>query len=96
MAKRKNKKEMVEEPVAAVSPVVEAPAVEVPAAPKKWIVNCHRCGAALYVEIGNMVYMCPVCNNLMRVRKSEKLVKDVSRSIVAEAYVNVQKGADEQ
>lgn len=97
MAKRKNKNEVVEEPVAAVEPVVEeVPAVEVPAEPKKWIVNCHRCGASLYVEISNMVYMCPVCNNLLRVRKCEKLVKDVSRNIVAEAYVNVQKGVDEK
>ena len=106
MAKRKNKKEVVEElvetvePVAEVPavevPVVEAPVAEVPAEAKKWIVNCHRCGASLYVEISNVVYMCPVCNNLLRVRKCEKLVKDVTRNIVAEAYVNVQKGADEK
>ena len=83
----------VAEPVAApVEPVVE------PAAPveKKWVVNCYRCGAALNVTFGNMVYMCPVCNNLFRVRKYEKLVKDVTRNIVAEAYVNVHKGKDEE
>lgn len=62
----------------------------------KWIVNCHRCGAALHVQEGNMVYMCPVCNNLFRVRKCEKLVKDVTRVVVAEAYVNVHKGKDEK
>jgi Zn finger protein HypA/HybF involved in hydrogenase expression len=62
---------------------------------KKYVVNCYRCGAALNVTAGNMVYMCPVCNNLFRLRKGEKLVKDVSRTVVAEAYVNVDKGANE-
>ena len=64
-------------------------------AAKKWIVNCHRCGASLHVQEGNMVYMCPVCNNLFRVRKCEKLVKDVTRVVVAEAYVNVHKDKEE-
>ena len=63
---------------------------------QKWIVNCHRCGASLHVQEGNMVYMCHVCNNLFRVRKCEKLVKDVTRVVVAEAYVNVHKGKDEE
>lgn len=62
---------------------------------KKWIVNCHRCGASLHVQEGNMVYMCPVCNNLFRVRKCEKLVKDVTRVVVAEAYVNAHKNKSE-
>ena len=99
---RKKKNEMVEEtvvtePVEVESAVaVETPVEEAPAEPKKWIVNCHRCGAALHVECGNMVYMCPVCNNLFRVCKCEKLVKDITRNIVAEAYVNVNKGVDEQ
>ena len=62
---------------------------------KKYVVNCYRCGAALNVTAGNMVYMCPVCNNLFRLRKGEKLVKDVTRTVVAEAYVNVNKGANE-
>lgn len=91
MAKKKNNQEevVVEEPV-----VAQMPAEPVEA--KKWVVNCHRCGAALNVDYGNVVYMCPVCNNLFRVRKGEKIVKDVTRTIVAEAYVNVHKGADEQ
>lgn len=59
---------------------------------KKYVVNCYRCGAALNVRAGNMVYMCPVCNNLFRVRLGEKLVKDISRTVVSEAYVNVNKG----
>ena len=95
MAKNK-KNEVVEETVVA-EPIEAAPAEPVAAIeePKKWVVNCHRCGAALNVEYGNMVYMCPVCNNLFRLRKGEKLVKDVTRTVVAEAYVNVHKGANE-
>jgi predicted RNA-binding Zn-ribbon protein involved in translation (DUF1610 family) len=98
---RKKKNVVVEETVVA-EPIEVAPAtpveppVEAPAEPKKWVVNCHRCGASLYVTFGEVVYMCPVCNNLFRVRKCEKLVKDVTRNIVAEAYVNVHKGVDEQ
>ncbi|MBR2320702.1 MAG: hypothetical protein IKA57_01030 [Clostridia bacterium] len=102
---RKKKNEVVEETVVA-EPIEVAPAmpveasvetpVEAPAEPKKWIVNCHRCGASVYVYVGDMVYMCPVCNNLFRVRKCEKLVKDITRNIVAEAYVNVHKGKDEE
>lgn len=59
---------------------------------KQYIVNCYRCGAALNVKAGNVVYMCPVCNNLFRVRLGEKLVKDVSKEM-KEAYVkfNIQK-----
>ena len=102
MARRK-KNQVVEETVvtepvevAPAEAVVETPVEETPAEPKKWVVNCHRCGASLYVEVGNMVYMCPVCNNLFRVRKCEKLVKDITREIVAEAYVNVHKGVDEE
>ena len=62
---------------------------------KKYVVNCYRCGAALNVTAGNMVYMCPVCNNLFRVRLGEKLVKDISRVTVSEAYVNVTKNVKE-
>ena len=94
MAKNK-KNEVVEETAVAepnATPAEPAVAIE---EPKKWVVNCHRCGAALNVVYGNMVYMCPVCNNLFRLRKGEKLVKDVSRTVVAEAYVNVNKGANE-
>ena len=102
---RKKKNEVVEETVVA-EPIEVAPAmpveasvetpVEAPVEPKKWIVNCHRCGASVYVYVGDMVYMCPVCNNLFRVRKCEKLVKDITRNIVSEAYVNVHKGKDEE
>jgi len=106
MAKKNKAKKVVEEQQQQQIPEVEAQPMEeavpvaqepAPAAePKLWVVNCHRCGAALHVQEGNMVYMCPVCNNLFRVRKCEKLVKDVSPVIVAEAYVNVNKGKDEK
>lgn len=104
MAKKNKKQEVAAEqqiPEVVAQPVAEAMPVEQPVAPvvpevKKWVVNCHRCGAALHVQEGNMVYMCPVCNNLFRVRKCEKLVKDVTRTVVAEAYVNVHKGVNEK
>ena len=80
---------MVTEPVeGAVDNAVVAEEV------KKHVVNCYRCGAALNVQSGNVVYMCPVCNNLFRVRIGEKIVKDISRVTVSEAYVNVNKGAN--
>ena len=66
-----------------------------PAEAKTYVVNCHRCGAALNVQQIGVAYMCPVCNNLFRVRIGEKLVKDVSRVTVAEAYVNVHKGIND-
>ena len=94
---KKNKKEKV----VATQPAVTEPVTEViqnaPVAEeaKKYVVNCHRCGAALHVQQVGVAYMCPVCNNLFRVRVGEKLVKDVSRVTVAEAYVNVHKGINE-
>ncbi len=94
--KTKNQVEVVQ--TNAVTEPVEGTPAEKPVMAeevKKYIVNCYRCGAALHVKAGNMVYMCPVCNNLFRVRVGEKLVKDISRKIVSEAYVNVNKGANE-
>ena len=93
---KRNKKNQNAEPQLVTETVYANPAEATVADEKKWVVNCHRCGASLYVEFGNMVYMCPVCNNLFRVRKCEKLVKDITREIVAEAYVNVHKGVDEE
>lgn len=96
MAKKDKKNQTVEtQLVTETVPGNVADAVVAEAVEKKWVVNCHRCGAALHVKEGNNVYMCPVCNNLFRVRKGEKLVKDVTRVTVAEAYVNVNKGANE-
>ena len=80
MEKMTNNQLEAEETV--VNEAVEMP-VEAEAAPveeeKKYVVNCYRCGAALKVKASNVVYMCPVCNNLFRVRIGEKLVKDLSR-----------------
>ena len=89
---KKNKK--VQEPEVQTSLVTEsvtgpiANAVVAEEA-KKFVVNCYRCGAALNVHADNVVYMCPVCNNLFRIRIGEKLVKDVSQVTVQEAYVKV-------
>ena len=91
---KKNKQEQaVEQQVAPQPMVTEVVQGNTPVAQdaKKYMVNCHRCGAALNVQQLGVAYMCPVCNNLFRVRIGEKLVKDVSRVTVAEAYVNVHK-----
>ena len=45
---------------------------------KTYVLNCKTCGAALRVKDGVGAYMCPVCNKLFTLRKSEKLVKEVS------------------
>ena len=92
---KRNKKNQNAEPQLVTETVYANPTEVAVADEKKWTVNCHRCGAALHVKQDNNVYMCPVCNNLFRVRKGEKLVKDVSRVTVAEAYVNVNKGVNE-
>ena len=98
MAKKNKKAQEPEVQASVVStepvsgPVADAVVAE---EAKKYVVNCHRCGAALHVQADNVVYMCPVCNNLFRVRLGEKLVKDVSQVTVAEAYVNVHKKAGE-
>ena len=63
---------------------------------REFTVSCPRCGAALKVKDGGVAYMCPVCHNLFRMHTGAKLVKDVTRVIVSEAYVNVSKGVDEE
>ncbi|MBO5412123.1 MAG: hypothetical protein J6A38_03495 [Clostridia bacterium] len=55
---------------------------------KNYVVNCPKCGAALQMKTGGVAYLCPVCNTLLRIRKGEKLVKDVSSQLVAETYVS--------
>lgn len=83
--------------MAAVNGVVEQPAAPVaPAEPKIYGVNCPGCGAYLSVEVSGMAYMCPVCHKILRIQKKEMLVKDVSRVVVAEAYISVDKGVNEQ
>lgn len=54
---------------------------------KNYVVNCPKCGAALNMKTGGVAYMCPVCNTLLRIRKGEKMVKDVSSYPTSEAYV---------
>ena len=72
-----------------VAPVAEAPVEE-----KKYRVNCPKCGTTLYVKGGNFAHLCPVCSNVFRIRIGQKMVKDVSRTTMVEAYVNVDKNAN--
>ncbi len=60
---------------------------------KKWVVNCPKCGSALTVKSGNFAHLCPVCAQVFRLRTGSKLVKDVSRKTMVEAYVAVDKDA---
>ena len=71
MAKKVKAEENVME-----QPVQPAP-VEETAAPVKMLVNCPKCGAGLYADSEDVVYMCPVCNSLMRVRIGERIVKNI-------------------
>ena len=58
---------------------------------KNYVVSCPQCSASLSVTAGNYAFVCPVCNNMFRIRIGEKMVKDLSRQTVVEAYVNVNK-----
>ena len=58
---------------------------------KNYVVNCPQCSASLSVTAGNYAFICPVCNKMFRIRVGEKMVKDLSRQTVVEAYVNVNK-----
>ena len=73
-----------------------APIDAQPVVMKQYVVSCPRCSANLKVNDGGVAYMCPVCNTLFRMRTGAKLVKDVTRVIVSEAYVNVSKGVNEE
>ncbi len=57
-------------------------------------VNCPKCGTTLRVKVGNYAYVCPVCSQVFRTRTGERLVKDVSRKTMVEAYVTVDKDAN--
>ncbi len=69
----------------------KTPAVK--AEPKTYTVNCPKCSTSLKVKDGNYAHICPYCSYVFRIRKGEKLVKDVSRVTMVEAYVNVDKDA---
>ena len=60
---------------------------------KKCMVNCPKCSTSLNVKVGNYAYVCPVCSNVFRTRTGERLVKDVSRKTMMEAFVAVDKNA---
>ena len=56
---------------------------------KKCMVNCPKCSTSLNVKVGNYAYVCPVCSNVFRTRTGERLVKDVTRKPMMEAFVAV-------
>ena len=58
---------------------------------KIYELSCCKCGVGLKVKGGQSVYMCPNCGELFRVRRTERLVKDITTETVAEAYVTVNK-----
>ena len=60
---------------------------------KKCVVNCPKCSTSLKVKVGNYAHVCPVCNQIFRTRMGERLVKDVSRKTMVEAFVSVDKDA---
>ncbi len=84
MRKNKRKAPVQSAPVAA--PVAETPVVE-----EKLMVNCPKCSTSLYVKSGNYAHLCPVCSFVFRVRKGEKLVKDITRKTMVEAFVTIDK-----
>jgi DNA-directed RNA polymerase subunit M/transcription elongation factor TFIIS len=47
-----------------------------PFAPKIYIVNCPKCGAALKVKDGAAVYACGACNYLFQIRKVQQNVTE--------------------
>ncbi len=61
---------------------------------KKCIVNCPKCSTALHVKVGNYAHLCPVCSHVFRIRQGEKLVRDVTKKRMVEAYVTVDKDVD--
>ncbi len=84
------------EAVEPVAPVENAEPVETaaPVEEKKGIVNCPKCGTALHVKVSNVAYLCPVCSQMFRTRLGQKLVKDVTRKTMVEAFVIVDKDTD--
>ncbi len=70
-----------------ITPAVEAAEVAV----EKVIVNCPKCSTALYVKKGNFAHLCPVCSSVFRTRVKERLMKDVSRKKMVEAFVTIDK-----
>jgi transposase-like protein len=80
-------------PVAEVTDVENIPVVDTTEV-KKAEVNCPKCGTALRVKLGNYAHVCPVCNYVFRTRKGQRLVKDVSRQTMMEAFVTVGKDAN--
>ena len=58
---------------------------------KQYVVNCTKCCTALKVEVSNLVYQCPRCHELFRVRLATRLTMDITPDPVLETYVRVDK-----
>lgn len=58
-----------------------------PFAPKIYIVNCPKCGAALKVKDGAAVYACGACNYLFQIRK---IAQDVTEAKEKEESLEMQ------
>ena len=57
-------------------PVLEAVPVNV-VEQKDFVINCNKCGAALYAKKGRTAYICPVCGTLFRMRMGTRIVKEI-------------------
>lgn len=79
MKDRKEQIPMMEQPMDAIP-------VETIEAPKSFVVNCHKCGAALNLKSGKTAYICPVCNTLLRMRVGTRIVKEIP---VKEKYIHL-------
>ena len=58
-----------------------------PFAPKIYMVNCPKCGAALKVKDGAAVYACGACNYLFQIRK---IAQDVTEAKEKEESLEMQ------
>ncbi len=87
----KKKKAPVVEAQAPAEPQVQQAEVVVE---KKGIVNCPKCSTALHVKVGNIAYLCPVCSQMFRTRLGEKMVRDITRQTMMEAFITVDKDVD--
>ncbi len=87
--KKKKVPAPVEEVASAAAPVVAEKVEE-----SKCVVNCPKCSTLLSVKTGNYAHLCPVCAQVFRIRTGEKLIKDVTRTTMVEAYVNVDRDVE--
>ena len=56
---------------------------------QEFTVKCCGCGASLKVKENGSVYTCPKCHQIFQLRRTEKLVKNLYKGPISEAYVAV-------